>query len=31
MLLANGRADGVATWSLVAVFPRPDGGFTILY
>jgi hypothetical protein len=27
----KGRADGVPTWSLVAVFTRPDGGFTILY
>lgn len=28
---ASGRADGVPTWSLVAAFARPDGGFTILY
>jgi hypothetical protein len=28
---ASGRADGVPVWSLVAVFPRRDGGFTILY
>jgi hypothetical protein len=27
----TGRADGVPTWSLVAVFARPDGGFTVLY
>lgn len=27
----NGRVDGVPAWSLVAVFPRPDGGFTIIY
>jgi hypothetical protein len=27
----RGRSDGVPTWSLVAVFPRPDGGFTIIY
>lgn len=27
----RGRADGVPTWSLVAVFARPDGGFTVLY
>jgi hypothetical protein len=27
----KGRADGVPTWSLVAVFTRSDGGFTILY
>ena len=27
----HGRAAGVPTWSLVAVFARPDGGFTILY
>jgi hypothetical protein len=26
-----GRADGVPTWSLVAVFARPDGSFTIVY
>ncbi|HWG43279.1 MAG TPA: sialidase family protein [Gemmataceae bacterium] len=27
----KGRAAGVPTWSLVAVFPRKDGGFTIVY
>ena len=27
----RGRADGVPTWSLVTVFARPDGGFTIIY
>ena len=27
----KGRDDGVPTWSLVAVFARPDGGFTIVY
>jgi hypothetical protein len=27
----KGKADGVPTWSLVAVFARPGGGFTILY
>jgi hypothetical protein len=27
----KGRADGVPTWSLVAVFVRPDGGFAIVY
>jgi hypothetical protein len=27
----KGQADGVPTWSLVAVFPRADGGFTIIY
>lgn len=27
----RGRADGVPVWSLVAVFARPDGGFTIVY
>jgi hypothetical protein len=27
----KGRADGVPVWSLVAVFPRADGGFTIVY
>jgi hypothetical protein len=26
-----GRADGVPTWSLVAVFARPDGNFTVVY
>lgn len=28
---AHGRRDGVPAWSLVAVYARPDGGFTILY
>lgn len=28
---APGRAEGVAPWSLVAAFARPDGGFTIVY
>jgi hypothetical protein len=27
----HGQADGVPTWSLVAVFARPDGGFTVVY
>jgi hypothetical protein len=27
----KGRAAGVPVWSLVAVFPRKDGGFTIVY
>ncbi|MEP6943335.1 MAG: sialidase family protein [Betaproteobacteria bacterium] len=27
----KGRVDGVPAWSLVAVFPRGAGGFTILY
>jgi hypothetical protein len=27
----RGHAEGVPTWSLVAVFTRPDGGFTIIY
>jgi hypothetical protein len=27
----KGQADGVPVWSLVAVFQRPDGGFTIVY
>ena len=27
----KGKADGVPTWSLVAVFARPDGGFTVIY
>jgi len=27
----KGRTDGVPTWSLVAVFVRPDGGFAIVY
>jgi hypothetical protein len=28
---ASGRVDGVPTWSLVAVWARPDGGFTVMY
>jgi hypothetical protein len=28
---APGRTEGVPTWSLVAVFARPDGRFTIVY
>jgi hypothetical protein len=27
----HGQAEGVPAWSLVAVFARPDGGFTIVY
>jgi len=27
----TGHRDGVPVWSLIAAFPRPDGGFTILY
>jgi hypothetical protein len=27
----RGRVDGVPTWSLVATFARPDGGFTVVY
>jgi hypothetical protein len=27
----KGRTAGVPAWSLVAVFPRPDGGFGIMY
>lgn len=27
----KGQSDGVPPWSLVAVFSRPDGGFTIIY
>ena len=27
----TGHADGVPVWSLIAAFPRSDGGFTILY
>jgi hypothetical protein len=27
----KGRAPGVPTWSLVAAFVRPDGGFTVVY
>ena len=26
-----GRANGVPTWSLVAVFARPDGSFVVVY
>jgi hypothetical protein len=26
-----GRARGVPTWSLVAVFSKPDGSFTVVY
>jgi hypothetical protein len=26
-----GRARGVPTWSLVAVFANPDGSFTVIY
>ncbi len=28
---AEGRADGVPVWGLVAAFANPDGGFTIVY
>src|SRR5205814_1786491 len=28
---AIGHVRGVPVWSLVAVFTRPDGGFTIIY
>jgi hypothetical protein len=28
---ASGKNDGVPVWSLVAVFAKPEGGFTILY
>ena len=28
---AKGQAKGVPTWSLVAVFARPDGSFSIMY
>jgi hypothetical protein len=28
---AIGHADGVPSWSLVAAFARPDGGFTLVY
>jgi hypothetical protein len=28
---ATGHADGVPSWSLVAAFARPEGGFTIVY
>jgi hypothetical protein len=27
----RGRAEGVPTWSLVAVFARPEGDFTVVY
>jgi hypothetical protein len=27
----HGQAEGVPTWSLVAAFARPDGGFTVIY
>lgn len=27
----RGKTSGVPVWSLVTVFPRPDGGFTIVY
>jgi hypothetical protein len=27
----KGQADGVPTWSVVAVFGRQDGGFTVVY
>jgi hypothetical protein len=27
----KGRRDGVPVWSSVAVFARPDGGFTVVY
>lgn len=27
----KGEASGVPTWSLVAAFARPDGGFTVVY
>jgi hypothetical protein len=27
----SGRAEGVPVWSLVAVFTRSDGGFTVVY
>ncbi len=28
---AKGRADSVPTWSLVAVYTRPDGNFAVVY
>jgi hypothetical protein len=28
---AAGRADGVPVWGLVAAYPRPDGGFAVVY
>jgi hypothetical protein len=27
----KGQQDGVPTWSLVTIFARPDGGFTVVY
>ena len=27
----RGKMDGVPVWSLIAVFARPGGGFTIVY
>jgi hypothetical protein len=27
----KGHAEGVPTWSLVTVFARADGGFTVIY
>jgi hypothetical protein len=27
----TGHADGVPSWSLVAAFASPDGGFTVVY
>ena len=27
----QGRAEGLPAWSLVAVFAKPDGGFTVVY
>jgi hypothetical protein len=27
----SGHADGVAAWSLVTAFARPDKGFTVVY
>jgi len=27
----TGHADGVPSWSLIAAFARPDGGFTLIY
>ncbi len=27
----RGRVNGVPVWSMAAVFPRPDGGFTVVY
>ena len=31
LLPEPGQADGVPPWSVVAVFARPDGGFTVVY